>query len=286
MSAYRPGSVGISLSPRPARDGVVLPEAPLAAVFASGSWNRMPVLLGSNRDEIRTFLADKPEHVRLLGGKLPLLRDRAAYAADTRMMSDAWRAIHVDTPADAMLAGGHADVWTYRFDWDEAPAIPFIRPDLLLGAAHAMEMPFVFADTAGEFDLFKVNTPFNRSGRQALCDAMAGAWTSFARQGAPALPGGAAWPRRTAGAGADSLVFDSPRGGGLRMAAARIRTDELKRRLMDSPWPPEWRCRIYARMLLWHPLFEGHGSEAEYRQWCTRLGVAKPAADYRPAVEV
>ena len=62
-----------------------------------------------------------------------------------------------------MLAGGHADVWTYRFDWDEAPAIPFVRPDLLLGAAHAMEMPFVFRDIAGEFDLFKVNTPFNRA---------------------------------------------------------------------------------------------------------------------------
>ena len=43
----------------------------------------VPVILGSNRDEYRTFLADKPEHARLLFGKLPLLRNRAKYVAES-----------------------------------------------------------------------------------------------------------------------------------------------------------------------------------------------------------
>ena len=36
-----------------------------------------------------------------------------------------------------LFASGHSEVWTYQFDWDEAPAVPVLRPDLLFGAAHA-----------------------------------------------------------------------------------------------------------------------------------------------------
>lgn len=288
LAAVRPGSVGIYLTPRPARDGVTLPLDPLKAVFASGAWNRVPVILGSNRDEVRTFLADKPEHSRLLFGKLPILHDRAAYAIESTYLSTAWRAMHVDEVADAMLAGGHRDVWSYRFDWDEAPAVPFIRPDLLLGAAHGMEMSFAFRDVAGEFDVFKVYTPFNRAGRQALAAAMGDAWSSFARDGAPSLPGGTAWGRRPAGDGADTLLFDSVRDGGIRMATLRTTMPALKQRLMTDREvsPPALRCRIYARMFLWSPLFEGHGSETEYRQWCERFACSEPAQAFRPVTEV
>jgi len=288
IGAYAAGSVGIYLAPRPARDGLVLPVAPLPALFASGRWNRVPVILGSNRDELRTFLADKPEHARLLFGKLPRLHDRAAYVAESGFASRAWRALHVDAVADAMLAAGHQALWTYRFDWDEAPAVPFVRPDILLGAAHAMEMPFVFRDLKGEFDIFKVFTPFNRRGREVVAQAMGDAWTSFARDGRPTLPGGATWaPRPAAGTpGDDSLLIDTPRDGGVRMGSAREHMAALKQALRDAPLPSALRCRIYARVFLWAPLFEGHGSDAEYTQWCQELGCSEPAARHRPRVEV
>lgn len=288
LHVFTPGSVGVYLCPRPARDGVVLPREALAQVFASGAWNRVPVILGSNRDEYRTFLADKPEHARLVAGKLPVLRDREAYAAETHYASLAWRALHVDSPADAMLRGGHADVWTYRFDWDEAPAIPFVRPDLLLGAAHGMEMAFTMRDTRGELDIFGVNTPFNRAGRIALAGTMGSAWTAFARDGAPAVPG-SAWSRRTlASDDADSLVFDSAHGGGLRMAALRRAIGAIKLSLENDAAiaSAQLRCRIYARVFLWNPLFAGHGDSAEYARWCQRFGCDAPAAAFRPRVEV
>lgn len=288
LRAFKPGSVGIYLSPRPIRDGIVLPEQPLTEVFRCGAWNRVPVILGSNRDEFRTFLADKPEHSRMLFGKLPLLHDRNAYVTESGYLSQAWRSLHVEAPADALLAGGQRDVWTYRFDWDEAPAIPFVRPDILLGAAHGMEMAFAFRDTSGEFDIFKVNTPFNRSGRAAVARVMGDAWTSFARAGVPSLPDGLTWSRRTLGPGPDTLVLDTPAGGGARMAAIRQGMVALKKALRDSDQIASGtaRCRIYARVFLWLPLFTGHGGEAEYAEWCQQFGCREPASAFRPAVEV
>lgn len=288
LSVFKPGSVGICLSPRPVRDGVVLPLDPLPEVFRHGAWNRVPVIIGSNRDEYRTFLADKPEHVRLLFGKLPLLRDRAEYITESNFYSQAWRSLHVEEPADAMLAGGHADVWTYRFDWDEAPAVPFVRPDILLGAAHGMEMAFAFRDTAGELDIFGINTSSNRAGRRAVAQAMGDAWTSFARVGVPRLSGDAQWQRRTHGMAAETLLIDSPAGGGLRMAGVRQDIASLKASLRLSPQVSsgESRCRIYARVFLWSPLFAGLGSEQEYAELGREFGCAQPASVFRQLTEV
>lgn len=285
LRVFKPGSVGIHLSPRPMRDGVVLPLEPLTEVFRRGTWNRVPVILGSNRDEYRTFLADKPEHVRMLFGKLPLLHDRAQYIAESGFYSQAWRTLHVEEPADAMLAGGHSDVWTYRFDWDEAPAVPFVRPDILLGAAHGMEMAFAFRDTVGDLDIFGVNTPFNRAGRLAMAQAMGDAWTSFARTGAP---GDAPWRRRTLGGAPETLLIDSPAGGGLRMAAVRQDLASLKQALKRSgpAGSGTERCRIFARVFLWSPLFAGHGSEEEYAAWAHEFGCTQAASAFRPVTEV
>jgi para-nitrobenzyl esterase len=290
LAATRPGSVGIYLAPRPARDGVVLPLEPLPALWASGRFNRVPIILGSNRDELRTFLADKPEHSRLLFGKLPRLHDRAAYVAESGYQSQAWRALHVDAPADAMLAGGHTEVWTYRFDWDEAPAIPFIRPDVLLGACHAMEMSFAFGDTEGEADIFKVNTPFNRAGRQALARSMSAAWACFARDGQPTLPCGTAWPRRSAGSQADSLIFDTAPGGRLALRLARLAQTlpGLMAALEDGTAgvPEALRAQVFARTFLWSPLFAGDAGEADYARVRERFGGPASPAVFRPAVEV
>jgi para-nitrobenzyl esterase len=107
LAAFKTGTAGMYLTPRPIRDGIVLPKQPLPDLFRSGAWNRVPVILGSNRDEYRAFIADKPEHAWLLPGKLPVLRNRAEYLTEAGFLSKLWRAIHVDAPADALLAGGH-----------------------------------------------------------------------------------------------------------------------------------------------------------------------------------
>lgn len=286
MAAFQKGTVGFYLGPRPVLDGVVLPRVGFTEGFAAGAWNRVPVIIGSNRDEFRTFVSDKPEHARLLPGGLPVLRDRAAYLVETAYQSRVWKALHVDAIADAMLACGHRDVWVYRFDWDEAPRVPFIRPDLLLGAAHAMEMAFVFRDVAGELDIFKVFTPFNKRGRQALATAMGDAWTSFARRGSPRLE--VPWHRRREDSnGPDTLVFDTGRDGGIRMERIGERVAGVKDALKsDASLDGAGRCRIYARIFVWNPLFARYGSQDEYANWGRDQKHDAPAARYRPRIPI
>ncbi|WP_338834231.1 carboxylesterase/lipase family protein [Bradyrhizobium septentrionale] len=288
LGAVKPGTGGMYLTPRPIRDGVVLPKQPLSDLFRSGAWNRVPIILGSNRDEYRAFIADKAEHAWLLPGKFPVLRNRAEYLGEAGFLSKVWRSINLDEPADALLASGHSEVWTYRFDWDEAPAVPVLRPDLLFGAAHGMEMPFAFRDVRGELDLFKVNTPFNKAGRAAVAEAMGSAWASFAHSGVPSLPNGFNWQRRTTDRGPDSLVIDSPAGGGLRMEMLRADVSSIKAGLRRSADVSSGtaRCRIYARAFLWCPMFVQHGSLDEYDQWCEEFSCNTPAHVFRPVMEV
>ena len=287
LSVMNPGSGGYYGSPRPVRDGLVLPQAPFAEVFRTTKWNRVPVIIGTNRDEIRTFIADKPEYTRMVFGSVPMLIDRDAYAIESDVMSAAWRCMHLDAPVEAMVAGGHRDVWTYRFDWDEAPPLPYVRPDLMFGAAHGMEMPLVFRDRKGRLDLFKAGTPLNQAGRSRLSEAMAGAWTSFARDGRPTIPG-VAWHPRGDGKGPDSLVFDTEADGGIRMAALRADIAGLKAFLQqtDRARSGRQRCQIYARTFLWSPILSGHGSPDEYADWCRRFGCSEPAEAFRPQREI
>jgi len=150
------------------------------------------------------------------------------------------------------------------------------------------EFHFVFRDTAGEFDIFGVNTPFNRSGRGVLAQAMGDAWTSFAHTGVPNLPSHE-WSRRSLEKGRpDCLLFDTPRDGGIRMV--RIRTDmaAVKEALRTdtAAEPATLRCRIHARLFVWNPLFAGHGDASEYERWSRESGCAVPAIEFRPRVEV
>lgn len=288
LSVFTPGTAGIYMAPRHIRDGVVLPKQPLCEVFSSGDWNKVPLIIGSNRDEYRTFLADKPEHSRLLFGQIPILRDRKAYLETTNYFSRAWRAAHVDAVVDAMVAGGHRDIWSYRFDWDEAPAIAFIRPDLLLGAAHAMEMAFAFRDFSGEFDIFGVNSFRNKKGRFELYQAMGDAWTSFAAQGTPVISNGPVWRQHDNQEPVPaSMVFDTTKGGGIRMITVRESMDTLKKQLLDTASIKSYlRCAIYARLFLWSPLFRHWGSQIEFDELCQQWKCHATAADFRPHLEI
>jgi para-nitrobenzyl esterase len=100
-------------------------------------------------------------------------------------------------------------VWMYRFDW-ESPAFGGV-----MGAAHAMDIPFVFNTLdVGLSRTFTGDSP----SRQKLSDLMHASWAAFIRSGNPAIASLPAWPpydldRRATMIFSDAAhVVDNPQG--------------------------------------------------------------------------
>jgi len=174
---------------QPVIDGDVLPAHPLERV-AAGAAAGIDVLIGTNTDEHRLFLASTGaiEHINeealaaaISAYGLPLAETLATYRAERpgARPGDLLAAIQTDwfwrNPA-IRLAEAHAKqggtTHMYEFAW-RSPQF-----DGMLGACHALEIPFVF-DTLGlgTEALWGPNPP------QSLADTMHAAWVGFATDG-------------------------------------------------------------------------------------------------------
>jgi len=238
-------------------DGTVVPVGgPVAVLDSPAGYNAVPVITGTNRDELKLFNALNPQLVEYVMGVLPKAKDPAYYNAVSSYPSRMWRANSVDGPAGRMVAGGHAPVWAYRFDWDEESKVLSTDLGQLLGAGHSLEIPFVFGDfrLLGRFDQYAF-TKANAPGRIALSDAMMSYWVNFAATGTPGrgVDGKLAeWSPWSNQAGAPALmVFDSPAGGGARMSADRETGEKIVADLFADPVlsKPEQRCDMLGRLV-------------------------------------
>ena len=98
----------------------------------------------------------------------------------------------------------HAPVFQYRFDW-RSPAWGG-----MLGAAHALEIPFVFNCVADpKLAVFVGDEP-----PAALAQRVHDAWVAFAATGVPTVPGTDEWPAIGAtGGGRPVLLFSGGEDG-------------------------------------------------------------------------
>lgn len=252
---YRGEDGEFSSLPRMIEDGVTLGEGGiLAAASTPGGFAPVPLITGTNRDEMKLYTAFDPRLTRRLG---PLLwiRDRDRYEAAVEYPSRNWRVNAVDDLLDRLVASGHRDVWAYRFDWDEGGQILVSDTSALLGASHGMEIPFVFNrfKLFGSFDKI-LFTAGNADGRNALADAMGAYWAQFAQAGDPGSGGGAGpvWPRWDGTA--RFLRFDTPEGGGLEIASGRDAPAAIAADLAaDDRIDAEGRCAIAGNMQVRQP---------------------------------
>jgi len=230
LNAYTPEPSGMIQMPRVFADGAVLPQDDLEARFATADgWNRVPVILGTNRDENRLFLFPDPKRVSKLLWIFPRFVNERTYLATADAQARLWKATGADGPAAAMRAV-EPNVFVYRFDWDEEPTLLGADLSKMLGAAHGFEIPFVF----GHFDFGKAGnrifTEQNRPGREALAKSMMSYWAAFARSGDPGRgargeqPAWTAWDS-SSDAAPKYVVLDTPKDGGIRMESA-VQTPE------------------------------------------------------------
>ena len=110
--------------------------------------------------------------------------DSAAHEALAAMETDRIFRVPAVRLADAQ-ADHNPNVWMYRFDW-RTPVFGG-----LLGACHALELPFVF----NTLDSPLAAVFCGPDAPQSLADAMHGAWLSFAKNGNPGHEGLPAWAR-------------------------------------------------------------------------------------------
>ncbi|MCA9548547.1 MAG: carboxylesterase family protein [Myxococcales bacterium] len=196
----------------PCVDGVVIPKEPYTT-FNQGGGNEVPVLIGSNSDEavgftrgvaVPTRAALEQRITAIVGPSLApgvlALYPEADFPDHKAAFDAAFADVAFNCPAESfarVAAGGAAPSFMYYFS-HRLSGVAGAN-----GAQHGYEIPFVF----GTVDVSPAYTP--TADDLALAEAMLGAWSSFARDGAPSMT--PAWPAY--GEGADTvMVLDVPLG--------------------------------------------------------------------------
>ncbi|PZR07196.1 MAG: carboxylesterase [Archangium gephyra] len=230
ISPFKGPGFGMYDAPALLRDGHVLPPGDVTLALEH---SKVPVLLGTNLDEFKLFMVGNPHYVsRFLGLRI---KDEVAYERDSRFVTDVWRAMGVDAPVEAFRKAG-APVFAYRFDWADEPKSFFADVPKLLGAAHGLEIGFMFDDEDSEFDPFGVNTKENEAQRVKLARAMSSYWVQFARTGNPEQGVDGSLPTwEQAGAEHRFIVFDTDAKGGLRMEQGVLTLDSVEDAMWKNP---------------------------------------------------
>ena len=249
-AVFRNWGLGMVDLPANLGDGVVLPDLPTAEIFAStDNYNDVPVILGTNRDEPTLFMFRDPRYVENFLGFLPRLKDEASYLQLVKYGALAWKERGVDSLARAMTASGNANVYTYRFDWDEEPDLLGMELSKVLGAAHGLEIAFAFNDFKGRFDTSYIYP--NDEAQFALADSMSSYWTAFAASGDPGRgQNGEQVPWLAWGTdGKRSIILDSPADQGIFMDDQEVTREQIRAALInDDGFVDETlRCKIYVR---------------------------------------
>lgn len=241
-------------------DGHVIPDLTTQEIFSSAdNHNVVPVILGTNRDEPALFMMANPAYVQNFLGFLPRLQNADTYKQFVKYGAQAWKYRGVDSLANYMTQAGNRDVFAYRFDWDEEPSQFGFDLSVALGAAHAVEIGFVF----GDFDGFLADLYPMDEAQLALSNSMTSYWTQFAHTGDPGrgrdneeVP----WVRwRTADM--RTIILDSPADQGIFMSTEEVSIESMKRDLDAEEFNDEIdRCKIYAQNFS-----DEHFDDSEYR---------------------
>ncbi|MEN8161993.1 MAG: carboxylesterase family protein, partial [Myxococcota bacterium] len=233
------------------------PADAAAQHFPAGSYNKVPVITGTNRDETKLFMAFDREYVSLWFRILPSLRDPTRFDRDAEYQSLAWKLNGTDEPARWMRKVQGPNVFAYRFDWDEEDSFLWVDWSRMLGAAHALEIPFVFGDL--DFPLIRsVWDEESLPGREKLSRAMMSYWAEFAASGAPGrgrggdLPEWKSWDESTPESDR-FLILDTETDGGIRMSSDAVTSTSLVTRIIEDERFPstEERCAFLHGLRGW-----------------------------------
>jgi len=244
---------------RPFPDGEVLSELGILGSLESGFNSDVPIMIGTNRDEMKLFLLNNPRLTREFL-RIPRIRDLDLWNAVNRHRTNAWKFLAVDDPAQSLTKSGRTNIYAYRFDWDDEPRKYGVDLKNLLGASHAFEIPFVMGnfdeDALTKYILSKKNIDEVKT----LSHAMMSYWAEFAYSGDPDrgrkgdLTDWESWDPRE-----DSnkfIIFDSTIDGGIRMTEDFLTEEKLIKMLATDMRIKDykWKCEILDAAIMFDDL--------------------------------
>jgi len=248
--------------PQVFHDGWVLPRERPITRLAHGTYNQVPVILGTNRDENKLFMAFDPALAYWRFGLFPAALDEDLYQAQAHHQANAWKARSVDEPAALMRAVQGPSVFAYRWDWDEERSLPlFYDGPKMLGASHGFEIPFVFGHWDLGPDTRLIFGGGSREGRETLSGQMMSYWAEFAYSGSPGrgrggdLPEWPSWDDSSAEA-PKYILLDTPADGGLRLVSETFTIDRVVAELIVDPRlaTARNRCAVLRALTEWRYL--------------------------------
>ena len=173
------------------RDGIVTHiDGVSAGLAASAEKNNIPVIAGSNKDELSLWLGSNRYFVYAsypLTKLVPIpkieFKREDLYKLWVKTRSQGWKLRGVDDPLMELEKAGYNSLYAYRFDWDDQVSSYFADFPSLIGAAHGFEISFI----TGDFKFGPIGRFVYPKGelRDQMKETMMQAWTSFAKTGIP-----------------------------------------------------------------------------------------------------
>jgi para-nitrobenzyl esterase len=173
------------------RDGIVTHiNGVSAGLAASKEKNKIPVIAGSNKDELSLWLGSNRYFVKAsypLTKLVPIpqieFKKEDLYKLWVKTRSQGWKLRGVDEPLMELEKAGYDSLYAYRFDWDDQATSYFADFPNLIGAAHGFEISFI----TGDFKFGPIGRYVYPRGelRNEMQETMMLAWSSFAKTGIP-----------------------------------------------------------------------------------------------------
>ena len=191
--------------------GPELPQLTAQAV-SSGDYTRVPVLIGANHAEGRTFsqgftglTQDQAAQLitQIYGAKAPDVLARYPWSSYPAPYTAAYQIGDIWTDSGFLAGIGGCGTqnqvtsfaattrtFMYQFDDLNAPGLNNSHPGYQWNAGHAMELAYLWPSFNNGFSLYDLLTP----AQLELSRQMVRYWGAFATFGAPEVPGQPLWP--------------------------------------------------------------------------------------------
>ena len=240
-------------------DGVVIPEIGLKKALSKKEYvNNVPTIAGSNKDEVKLWLASAKYFVDLdysffgsiLGVPKVTLNDKDAFNIFNSYRSRAWKIRGVDDPLRSLYVSGNRNLYAYRYDWDDHRR--FIIADFkeLIGAAHATEIPLLTGNTKLVGDYGFLIYPRGPSKRFTSKNMMQ-FWTNFAKKGKPGISSnGVEWDKYSGKENTPSIYMVLDNKKNLRMHTDKFSFSSLAKDLyQENALTNLEKCVVLLQML-------------------------------------